>query len=64
MTWNIRTNLSLPLRISGDGWSNPGTSSAIPQDDPRDEGLGEAARGLTQGNNEHTTNWVIENARQ
>jgi hypothetical protein len=64
-SWNMRTNLSLPLRISGGGWSNHGSSSSIPQDDPRDEGLGEAALGLTHpGNNEHATNWGIENARQ
>jgi hypothetical protein len=45
MAWNMRTNLSLPLRISGGGWSS---SSSIPQDDPRDEAFGEAARGLTR----------------
>lgn len=60
MARNMRTNLALPLRISGGGWSNPGSSSSIPQDDPRDERLGEATRGLTHpGNNEHITNLVI-----
>ena len=62
MAWSMRTNLSPYLRISGEGWSNPASTSSIPQDDPRDEGLGEAARGLTHpGNSEHITNLIIEN---
>jgi hypothetical protein len=50
MVWNVLTSESLPLRVSGGGWTDkaPGTSSSTPRDDPRDdEGLGEAARGLT-----------------
>ncbi|SRR6266403_3505480 len=44
---NVRTHVSLPLRGSV-AWFNKasGIFSSIPHDDPRDEGLGEADRGL------------------
>ena len=55
MAWNTRTNVSFPFRVTGGGLSDkaPGTSSSTPHDDPRDEALGEAARGLTRPRDEN-----------
>lgn len=48
MAWHMRTNLFLPLSISGGGWPDPRSSSSIPQDDPHEEAFGEAPRGLSR----------------